>query len=347
VPTFVAVVFALTLSSPARTQEEEAQPVVVDEVVVQVNSDVVTLSMLKRQSADVREALINQRNATAEQADAEIASRQPEIILNLISDTLLLQKGKEIPRLSEDAEAEVNRELLRSANSQGIKTLGEFEAAAQEAGVSIPDIKDMLRRQYTKQAVLQREVDARIYYGLTDAELRTYYDANRARFLSVTLSEIFLSLAGHGEGDVQAKAAEIVAAARGGADFGELAAKNSEHQTNGVRIAETTKGQLLDEKGQPRFYLLSEVPPVILNAIKDVTTGGISDPIKTDDGYTVLRVNARDDSFKENLVRTMMTQERSEKEREEYLRKLRREAFIKPAPSYGEVIQPLLDKDRA
>jgi len=89
------------------------------------------------------------------------------------------------------------------------------------------------------------------------------------------------------------------------------------------------------------------MPPVILNAIKDVTTGGISDPIKTDDGYTVLRVNARDDSFKENLVRGMMTQERSEKEREEYLRKLRREAFIKPAPNYGEVIQPLLDKDRA
>jgi len=230
VPTFVAVVFALTLSSPARTQEEEAQPVVVDEVVVQVNDDVVTLSMLKRQSADVREALINQRNATAEQADAEIASRQPEIILNLISDTLLLQKGKEIPRLSEDAEAEVNRELLRSANSQGIKTLGEFEAAAQEAGVSIPDIKDMLRRQYTKQAVLQREVDARIYYGLTDAELRNYYDANRARFLSVTLSEIFLSLAGHGEVDVQAKAAEIVAAARGGADLA-----NSPRRTQSVR----------------------------------------------------------------------------------------------------------------
>ena len=59
VPTFVAVVFALALSSPARTQEEEAQPVVVDEVVVQVNDEVVTLSMLKRQSADVREALIN------------------------------------------------------------------------------------------------------------------------------------------------------------------------------------------------------------------------------------------------------------------------------------------------
>ena len=114
-----------------------------------------------------------------------------------------------------------------------------------------------------------------------------------------------------------------------------------------VRTAEKTKGQHLDEKGQPRSYLLSEVQPVISNAIKDLKSGGISDPIKTDEGYMILRVNERDDSFKENFVRGMMTQERSDKEHEDYLRKLRQEAYIKPAPNYNEVVQPMLDKDKA
>ena len=60
----------------------------------------------------------------------------------------------------------------------------------------------------------------------------------------------------------------------------------------------------------------------------------------------ILRVNERDDSFKENFVRGVLTQERSDKGREDYLRTLRKEAYIKPAVNYKEVVQPLLNKDK-
>ncbi|HVF44034.1 MAG TPA: peptidyl-prolyl cis-trans isomerase [Pyrinomonadaceae bacterium] len=345
-PAFAAVAFALTLSAPARAQEEAA-PAVLDEPVVQVNNDVIMLSMLKRENAEFRDVLVKQRNMTPAEADAEVAKKQPEIIFNLINEILLMQKGKDLPRLSEDIEADVNREVLRVAKGAGLNTLEELEAALRQEGMSLSDIKDTLRRQYTKQAVLQREVDARVYYGLTDAELRKYYEANRNKFVSVTLSEIFLSLAGRSEADVKAKAADLAARARAGADFGELAAKNSEREDKGVRIAETTKGQHLDEAGKPRSYLLSDVQGNVATALKDMKAGGVTDPIKTDEGYMILRVNEREETFKENFVRGMMTQERSEKEHEDYLRKLRQEAYIKPAPNYLAVIQPLLDKDKS
>ncbi|HVF42297.1 MAG TPA: peptidyl-prolyl cis-trans isomerase [Pyrinomonadaceae bacterium] len=345
-PAFAAVAFALTLSAPARAQEE-APPAVLDEPVVQVNNDVVLLSMLRRENREFREVLVKQRNMTPEQADEEVAKKQPEIIFNLINEILLMQKGKDLARLSEDIEADVNREVLRVAKGAGLNTLEELEAALRQEGMSLSDIKDTLRRQYTKQAVLQREVDARVYYGLTDAELKKYYETNRAKFVSVSLSEIFLSLAGRSEADVKAKAADLAARARAGADFGELAAKNSEREEKGVRVAETTKGRHVDEKGQPRSYLLSEVQGNVAAALKDLKAGGITDPIKTDEGYMILRVNERDDSFKENFVRGMMTQERSDKEHEDYLRKLRQEAYIKPAPNYVAVIQPMLDKDKS
>jgi len=345
-PALAAFAFALTLSAPARAQEE-APPAVLDEPVVQVNNDVIMLSTLKRENATFREVLVEQRKMTPAEADAEVVKKQPEIIFNLINEILLMQKGKDLPRLSEDIEADVNREVLRVAKGAGLNTLEELEAALRQQGMSLSDIKDTLRRQYTKQAVLQREVDARVYYGLTDAELRKYYEANRNKFVSVTLSEIFLSLAGRSEADVKAKAADLAARARAGADFGELAAKNSEREQDGVRIAEKTKGQHVDDAGKPRSYLLSEVQPLVSNAIKDLKPGGISDPIKTDEGYMILRVNERDDSFKENFVRGMMTQERSDKEHEDYLRKLRQEAYIKPAPNYVAVIQPMLDKDKS
>ena len=345
-PAFAAAAFALTLSVPARAQEE-APPSVLDEPVVQVNNDVLMLSTLKRENVEFREVLVKQRNMSAAEAEAEVVKKQPEIIFNLINEILLMQKGKDLPRLSEDIEADVNREVLRVAKNAGLNTLEELEAALRQEGMSLSDIKDTLRRQYTKQAVLQREVDARVYYGLTDAELRKYYEENRAKFVSVTLSEIFLSLAGRSEVDVRAKAADLAARARAGADSGELAAKNSEREDNGVRTAEKTRGQHVDEAGKPRSYLLSEVQPSVSNAVKDLKPGGISDPIKTDEGYMILRVNERDDSFKENFVRGMMTQERSEKGHEDYLRKLRQEAYIKPAPSYVAVIQPMLDKDKS
>jgi peptidyl-prolyl cis-trans isomerase SurA len=283
----------------------------------------------------------------AAEADAEVVKKQPEIIFNLINEFLLMQKGKDLPRLSDDIEADVNREVLRVAKGAGLNTLEELEAALKQEGMSLSDIKDTLRRQYTKQAVLQREVDARVYYGLTDAELRKYYEANRSKFVSVTISEIFLSLAGRSDADVRAKAADLVSRARAGADFGELAVKNSEREAGGVRTAEKTKGQHVDENGKPRSYLLSDIQGSVATAIKDLKAGGVSEPIKTDEGYMIIRVNERDDSFKENFVRGMITQERSDKEHEDYLRKLRQDAYIKPAENYVAVVQPLLDKDKS
>jgi len=343
---FAALLLAHVAASPARAQEEGA-PVVLDEPIVQINNDVIMLSHLRRENAEFREVLMKQRGMTAEQADAEIAKKQPEIILNLINESLVMQKGKDMPRVSEDVEAEVNREVLRVAKNSNIATIEQLDEAMKQEGLSLSNIKETLRRQFMKQAVLQREVDAKIYYSLTDADLRKYYDANRPKFSSITISEIYLSLAGRTEADVKAKAADIIARARGGADFADLAVKNSEREQDGVRIADKTKGVMADADGKPRWFLVSDLQPSISNSIKDLKAGGISDPIKTDEGYLILRINERDDTFKENFVRGAMTSERMDKGREEFLRTLRKEAYVKSSESYKEVITPLLAGDKS
>lgn len=345
---FLLAVFAVVLlAAPAAKAQEEGVAVVLDEPVVQVNNDVILLSTLKRENREFREVLVKQRGVSEQDADAQVAQKQAEIIFSLINESLVMQKGKDIPRMSDDIEAEVNREILRVANREGIKTIEDLEAAMRAEGVLLSDIRETLRRQYTQQAVLQREVDAKIYYGLTDAELRKYYDANRAKFQSVTLSEIFLSLAGRSEAEVQAKAKNLVGLARGGSDFGELAVKNSERERGGVRLAEKNKGRLEDEDGKPKWFLIAELQTNISAGIKDLKAGGVSEPVKVDEGYLILRVNERDDAFKENQVRGALAQERIPKEREAYLRTLRSEAYIKPAQNYKDVIQPLLEKDKA
>lgn len=337
---FAALVLAAAAAMPARAQEE-APPVTLDEPVAQVDNYVIMLSQLKRENNEFRETLTKQRGMTPEQAEVEIQKRQPEIILNLINEALLVQKGKDMPRMTEDVEAEVNREVLRVAKQSNINTIEELEEAMRREGLLLADVKETLRRQFMRQAVLQREVDAKVYYGLTDKELHDYYDAHRDRFVSITLSEIFLSLAGRSEDEVKAKAADLAKRARAGESFEALVERNSEHEPS-----KKTKGVLADPDGKTRWFLVSDLSNDVAGAVKNLKAGGVSDPVKTDEGYMVLRVNERDDSFKENFVRAAMTQERGEAERDKYLRGLRIEAYIKPADAFKDAIQPLLDKDK-
>jgi len=75
--------------------------------------------------------------------------------------------------------------------------------------------------------------------------------------------------------------------------------------------------------------------------------GGVTDPLKTDEGYEVFRVEARNAGtnaavFNENQVRGAMTEERVGKEREDYLQRLRNDAYVKIADTYRPSVEPLL-----
>ncbi|HYE65763.1 MAG TPA: peptidyl-prolyl cis-trans isomerase [Pyrinomonadaceae bacterium] len=321
---------------------QEGEPLIVDEVIAQINNDVITLSMLKRELKEALEAR-KQQGMSEQRATEEINRIRPEIIASLINEQLLLQKGKEL-EFSDEVEAEVNRRMLDVAKEQGIKTIADLDEALRQSGLDPAGIRQTLRTEIMKQMVLSREVDAKIFYGLTNDELQKYFNANRDKFRrpeSVTLSEIFLSLAGKNEADVRAKATQLVAQARGGADFAALAAANSEREQNGVRVATQTKGKV-------GTFQVPDLRPDIAAAIKDVKAGGVSDPIHTNEGYQILRVDERTPgsdtpTFNENRVREAITAERSIKERTAYLESLRKDAYIKINNDYRATIEPLLN----
>jgi parvulin-like peptidyl-prolyl isomerase len=156
----------------------------------------------------------------------------------------------------------------------------------------------------------------------------------------VALSEIFLSYAGKNEADVKARATELVTQLRAGAEFGSVAAANSERESNGVRTAPQNKGKV------GRF----EVPNLrddIASAIRKVPVGGVSDPLRINDGYQILRVDERTAggttaTFNENQVREAITIERSPKERQAYLENLLKESFVKVADNYKATVEPHL-----
>jgi parvulin-like peptidyl-prolyl isomerase len=347
-----ALAFAALLAlaaAPARAQEEEGVPVVLDEPVVQVNNDVVMLSTLTRELREFKDSLVKQRGMTEQQADDEIEKRRPEIIFNLITEALLIQKGKDTPGMTERIEAEVNREMLRVCREQNLTTLERCEEAMRAEGINPEEIRQTLRSQFMRQAILQQEVDSKVYFSFTDADLRKYHESHREKFQSVTLSEIFLSSAGRKPEEVRARAAQLVAQARGGADFGALAEAHSEREVGGERMGKKSKGRIEGPDGKLRWFLVSELlaaSPSVGAAIKPLKAGEVTDPVQSDEGFVFFKVHERDVTYNENQVRGAMLADRGGKDREAYVASLRRDAFIKVAPKYRDAVQPLLDKDR-
>jgi peptidyl-prolyl cis-trans isomerase SurA len=328
------------LSAP-NTHAQEGEAVVVDEVIAQVNDGVITLSVLKREMKSEIDGMVQDGKSKDEAATA-VEAKKAELINTLINDELLLQKGKELD-LAQEVEADVNSRLLAVAKEQGITKLEDLCTVMKQQGVDCDEVRASLRREVMKVAVLNREVDGKLFYGWSDKELQDYFKLHPEKFMkaeSVNISEIWLEFAGKSEADVKVKAAQIIAQARGGADFATLAKTYSDRVRNGVRTA-PTDGGLVGTLEVPT------IKPEIAAAIKPVKAGDVTEPIISTEGIQIIRVNERTAGsstpvFSDNAVRESLTMEKIPDARKEYLAKLRDDAYVKVAEGYRGMVGPLV-----
>lgn len=323
-------------SFTAFSQESESR--VVDEVVAQVNDSVVTLSRVNREVTSIIDASV-QEGKPREAATTEVNAKRGELIANIINEELLVQKAKDFDYDSA-IEAQVNQNFLAKMKELNLKSLDELYAAMLQQGVNPDEIRDLWRKQFTRDFVLQREVDSRVYNQWKAKEIKDYYEKNKAKFTkpeTVEISEIFLSYAGKDPNAVREKAKQIVVQLRGGADFGKIAVENSDRPD-----VATTQGKVEDT------LVTKDMDPKFAEALKPLEVGGVSDPVEIDDvGIEILRLNNRSKAssesfYDENAVRRAMTYEVLPEERKKYLVKLREDSYIKINDRYRPEVAPLL-----
>ena len=118
---------------------------------------------------------------------------------------------------------------------------------------------------------------------LTEDEAQQYYDVNLSQYQTpgqVRASHILLRVDGDDEA-VAARAAELAAQARAGADFAELAREHSQDETN------AGNGGDLGLFGRGRMV------PEFENAAFALAAGEISDPVRSPFGYHVIQVTEK------------------------------------------------------
>ncbi len=333
---FLAVMAFIAV--PVFAQETEER--VVDEVVAQVNDGVITLSRVKREMKSIVDASVEQ-GKTREVAEKEVDEKQGELIANLINEELLLQRAKEIG-IEREVDAAVNQQFLQIMKENNLTTLEALYAEMRRSGVNPDDIRELWRKQRTREYVIQQEVQRKEYWKPTASDLKTYYDANKARFATpetVTLSEIFLGFAGRTEDSVRSKALELLKQLRAGGDFAKAVTENSDRPN----AAET--------KGKVGKLKVADLEPTIAAAIKNVRPGEYSDPIELDQtGISIVFVEAReaassDSKFDEEAVRLAILQERSPEATKKFLSSLRSESYIKINERYRPIVSPILFQD--
>jgi parvulin-like peptidyl-prolyl isomerase len=313
----------VVLTGTGRVLAQEGEAKLVDEVIARVNSGVIMRSAFENAQKDVLEELKKQ-GLKSDELEKKFKEEQPRILDELIYAQLLAQRGKD---LSINVEPQVNQQLLRMMkenNCESIECLGQ---KMREAGFDIEEVKRVLTENFSREAVLSREVYGRVYNQTTEKEKREAYEKNKERYTEpaeVTLSRIFIAF-GKDQNQSLSNAKDLVTKARSGAvEFGALAEQYSEDE-----LGKKNKGVIGAIK-------ISDLAPDVKAVVENTPPGNVTDPIKLDNGYYIFRVDQRkepkllpfDDQRVQEDIARMIVGQKSQKEIEEYLAKLRDEAFI-------------------
>jgi parvulin-like peptidyl-prolyl isomerase len=185
-------------------------------------------------------------------------------------------------------------------------------AAAQASGLG-PDASEDERREAVRK-LERREWPAQFP---SDEDVRAHYDAHRAEYgipAAVRIRDIFFPVAEdaspEARAQAKARAEAVLAAARGGADFEQLA-KEHAHTEALRRVG-----------GDQKYLPLHEFPD-LATATADMTEGEISDVIERPGGFQILQFLGRSEAVsspyagvKEEIRAQLAEQSRQKRKRQ-------------------------------
>ena len=319
---------------------QETQTRVVDEVIAQVNDGVITLSRVKREVKNAVDTFVEQ-GKSREEAQKLVDEKQGELIAGLINDELLIQKAKELG-IESEIDASLNQRFVEVMKEYNLKTIEALYAEMERSGVDPKELRETWRKQATRDRVVQREVQSKVYWGFSGKELKDYYEKHKDKFTKpeyVSFSELFLSFAGRDEAVVREKAKQLYAQLKSGADFTKLAKENSD------------PGVISRGTGKVENLVVGELVEKVSTPLKGIKIGDFTAPFEIEQlGIVILRVDARESAssesvFEESAVRLAMMPEKFPDEQKKFMSKLRDDSYIKISDSYRPIVSPLLFAD--
>jgi peptidyl-prolyl cis-trans isomerase SurA len=301
---------------------------VVEEIAAKVNGDIITRSELERARQEL-EAQLRQKGVSGPELEKMVKQQAADGLRDQIDTLLLVQHGKD---LNINVDAEVTKRLAQIQVESKIADPDKFHEYIREGtGMSYEDYRQKIKDQLLTQRVISQEVMSRV--SPPRSEVEKYYEEHKKEFVreeQVFLSEILISTEGKTADQVsqaEKRAKDLVARARKGEKFGELARQYSD--------AETKEGF-----GQLPPYKRGQLEKSISDIAFKEKKGYVTDPIRVPSGFEILKIEERYEAGQaplgdvENEIMEKLTMPQMQPKVRELLTKLREDAFLEIRAGY-------------
>jgi len=305
----------------------------VEEIIARVNNEIITRSEYeKARESAVEEAKSEcQGRCTPEQLQADIADRQKNTLRELIDQSLLVQRGKD---MGVSVEPELIKRLDAIRIQNNLPSMEELEKAVSSSGTNWEDFKNNLRNGLLTQRVISSEVGSHI--TVPEEEITKYYEAHKAEYVrpeQVALREIEVSTQGKKPEelpDLKKKAETALKRVQDGEDFGEIAKRLSDGSTK-------SQGGFLGQ------YKRGELSKELEDVVFKMKRNGLTEVMETKQGYLVLQVLEHYDEGEQPLskvkndIMDKLYGARMEPAMREYLKTLREQSYVIIKPGFQDI----------
>jgi peptidyl-prolyl cis-trans isomerase SurA len=332
------------MAAPEPKSEKPAKPVApkpsnpdsgktVEEIIARVNNEIITRSEYEkaRQTAEEDARQECQNRCTPEQLQADIEDRQKHTLRDLVDQSLLVQRGKDMG-VSVEAELIKRIDAIRTENK--LDSMEALEKAVSSQGLNWEDFKNNIRNGLLTQRVIGSEVGSHI--TISDEEITKYYEAHKTEYVrpeQVALREIVVSTEGKKPEelpDLKKKAETALKRVQDGEDFGEIAKRLSDGSTK-------AQGGFLG------IYKRGELSKELEDKVFKMKRKDLTEVMETKQGYLILEVLEHYDEGEQSLAKVKneimdkLYSQRMEPAMREYLKTLREQSYVVIKPGFQDL----------
>src|SRR6267142_1274421 len=305
----------------------------VEEIIARVNNEIITRSEYEKARLSAQEDARSecQNRCTPEQLQTNIEDRQKHTLRDLVDQSLLVQRAKDMG-VSVEPELIKRLDAIRTENKLG--SMEELEKAVSGQGMNWEDFKNNIRSTLLTQRVISSEVGSHI--NISDDEVSKYYEAHKAEFIrpeQVALREIVVNTEGKKPEelpDLKKKAETALKRVQDGEDFGEIAKRLSDGSTK-------SQGGFLG------IYKRGELSKELEDKVFKMKRNELTDVMETKQGYLVLQVLEHYDEGIQSLSKVKgrimdeLYSARMEPAMREYLKTLREQSYVVIKPGVQDI----------
>jgi peptidyl-prolyl cis-trans isomerase SurA len=319
--------------APAVMRAEGANGKTVEEIIARVNNEIITRSDYQRARAsaedDARQECAGK--CTPEQLQMDIEERQKNVLRDLIDQSLLVQRGKD---MGVSVEPEVIKRLDQIRIQNNLSSMEDLEKAVSSQGANWEDFKNNIRSGILTQRVISSEVGSHI--TIAKEEVKKYYDEHQKDFVrpeQAALREIEVSTEGKKESelpDLKKKADTALQRVKDGEDFGEIAKRLSD-------------GSTAKQGGFLGVYKRGELSKQLEDVVFKMKKNELTDVMDTKQGYLILQVMEHYDEGMqplnkvENEITDKLYSARMEPALRDYLKTLREQSYVVIKPGFQDM----------